>query len=71
MTSESVKAIAMVCQIIAGDNPSMGRVDEFIFWNQAKCQSFYATCLKKKEMPDCMIERYSNMVREQNERLHK
>ena len=75
MTLETVKAIAMLCQVIAGDNPSLNTMDAMIQSRQVHCHAYYADCLSKNKIDFCMSNRekklkdeYMEMLRMTNER---
>lgn len=64
MTADTVKAIAAICQIIAGYNPSFGDMASIIETKQIECHAFYAKCLDNKDIKLCMIE-YPNFIKSQ------
>lgn len=56
---ETIKAIAMLCSIVAVDKPSV------VENKQVKCHAYYASCLKGKRpevtsVMDCMSKRHND-----------
>ncbi len=57
MTTDLIKAIALLCQVIAGDNNDFIGVPTIIQKYQVECHAFYAKCGKDNSIADCMIAR--------------
>ena len=54
---ETIKAIAMLCSVIAGDKPSMVFTTSLVVKEQVACHAYYADCIQRDSLLKCMRDR--------------